>query len=772
MTISYRTLLLTLGFSAVALSAQVSFAAAAQEDRGLADIVVTAQKRTENLQSTPIAVSAVNAEMIRDRGIASAADLTAVAPSLTAATSPSSSTNMQLYIRGIGDNDPILTSDSPVGVYVDGIILGRSAGSAFDILDLERVEVLRGPQGTLYGRNTIGGAVNLITAKPADDFQVDLNVGAGNYGYYSLKTSVDTGDIAHTGFKARMTYLHKERNGVVDDLNAPANQDPGAYALDAFRGAASFERGAFKIDYGFDWSRREGYAPAFQLTVVRPDVLAYLEASPLLGGTAPQVSTKRLKEMRLHQGLIVDRVVGHTITAELDLGGATIRSLTGFRKWRNTNNHDNLDGNAGLVGFTVDPAILAPPYPFNPIGVTPIAMFSTQNKRRQNQFSQEINILGDVGDHFEYVVGGYYFNEKAHEYNPQNFLLVLPSPSPIQLTPTVTIDSFGVPLSSLTDYSHRNKSAAAFAQGTYHITNDLSITGGIRYTHDKKHLTQRAPFVRDLKTSFERVNYAVSANWQATPDMLVYARTASGYKAGGFNARSVNSGFDPESLTSYEIGIKSDWLDRRLRFNATGFYATHSDVQLQQFQAGSGGASSVTVNAGKARYWGIEAELTAKPVEVLTLGANLGYTDRKYRQFLILDPITNQEVDVKDTAKFVVGASTTISAWVQWDVAEFNFGRLSVRGDYDYRSKVYYHPSLVGTPYNEEIAGKPRHIFNGRIALTDIELKGAQAELSLWGKNILNKKYRLYGIDFGGMGYAGNTYADPATYGVDFRLKF
>src|SRR5262249_35155776 len=159
-------------------------------------------------------------------------------------------------------------------------------------------------------------------------------------------------------------------------------------------------------------------------------------------------------------------------------------------------------------------------------------------------------------------------------------------PVPIPLTPTVTLHSFGVQLNSLYDYDHINESKAAFAQGTYKLTPTLSVTGGVRYTDDSKHLEQRAPFDRDLRRSFHRVNYSASINWQATPNILLYARTASGYKAGGFNARSVNSGFEPESLTSYEAGIKSDLLDRRLRINLTGFYATHDKLQLQQFQAG------------------------------------------------------------------------------------------------------------------------------------------------------------------------------------------
>ncbi|WP_157105487.1 TonB-dependent receptor [Sphingomonas sp. TDK1] len=743
----------------------------AARDGGIADIVVTAQKRSENLQSTPLAITALNADTIKDKGIASAADLTAIAPSVSVTISPASATNMQLFIRGIGDVDPILTSDSPVGLYVDGVILGRASGSAFDILDLERIEVLRGPQGTLYGRNTIGGAVNLITVKPSQDFHAELDAGGGNLGFYQVRTSVDTGDIAKSGLTARFTYLHKQRNGFVDDPDSRDNRDPGAYVLDAVRAALRFRRGPLTLDYGFDYSDRSGYAAAFQLTAVRPDVLAYLQASPKLGGGTPNVSPNRLDRVFLNQGVMTDRVMGHTVTADLDLGGVTLRSLTGFRQWRNRNAGDDLGGNANLVGFTVSPAILAPPNPFLPLGVTPLTLFATQNVRRQHQFSQEFNILGRVGDHFDYVIGGYYFSEHSYERNPQNFLLALPSPVAIPLTPTLQINSFGVQLGSLYDYDHFNESKAGFVQGTYKVTSTLSVTGGVRYTDDSKRLEQRAPLTRTLNASFNRVNYSASIDWQATPTTLLYARTATGYKAGGFNARSVNSGYKPEALTSYEAGLKTDLFDRRLRLNLASFYATHTDLQLQQLQAGTGGASSITVNAGKARYWGLEAEITARPVDGVTVGSNIGYTNRKYLQFLILDPTTNRIVDVKDTARFQVGATTTISAFAQWDIAQLAIGKLSARLDYDYRGRIYFNPTTVGTPYNEVISGAPRSLFNARVALADIDLHGAKAELAVWGKNVFDQKYRLYGIDFGGLGFAGNTYAEPATYGIDFRIK-
>ena len=303
---------------------------------GIADIVVTAQKRSESIQSTPLAISALNSEMIKERGITSTGELSSLAPSLSIISAPAAATDVAVYIRGIGEIDTIMTADSPIGLYVDGIILGRSAGAAFDILDLERIEVLRGPQGTLYGRNTLGGAINLIAKKPGKDFGADINFSAGNYGFLQWKGSVDTGVIGDSGLSARFTYLHKQRNGYVNAIDVPSKRDPGAYELDAFRAAVHFEHDALTLDYSFDHSKRKSAPAAFQLTFLRPDVAEYLSHSPELGGPEVMISEKRLDRLRLNQGMVRDKVTGHTLNAELELGDITLRSLTGFRKWGST----------------------------------------------------------------------------------------------------------------------------------------------------------------------------------------------------------------------------------------------------------------------------------------------------------------------------------------------------------------------------------------------------------------------------------------------------
>ena len=738
----------------------------------LADIVVTAQKRAESLQSLPLAVSAVSAQTIEAKGIADISTLTAVAPSIAVTTAPASTANTSVFIRGVGDQEPILTADAPVSIYVDGIVLGRSTGAIFDLVDLERIEVLRGPQGTLYGRNTIGGAVNFITARPAETFGIKQKFTYGSFDQWQSRTTLDTGDIAGTGLKARLSYIHREQDGYVDDITAPDNRDPGALNIDAVRAALRFDNGgAFRADYAFDFNHREGFAAAFQPTVVSNRLLQFMAQSPALGGDGPIASTKRLSALVVDDdGLTTDKVWGHTLTLEADLGASlTLRSLTGYRRWKNDSRGEDLDGQGRILGLAVSPALLAGG-PFIPLGIREATFFSSTNTRSQKQWTQEFNLIGSIGDKFDFVTGVFYFTETSKELNPQYPNVVIPSAIPITVGDT-TLTSFFVPLTTILSYRHKSDSYAAFAQGTYKLTDALSITGGIRYTRDSKELNQTSPNPRLLERKFERVNWALSAEYRISPDVMTYARVVTGYKAGGFSARAVNAGYDPETMTSYEVGLKSELFDRRLRFNATAFLADRKDLQIQQSSIGSNGARSIVVNAGKARYQGVELETQALLATGLTVSASVGYVDRDYLEFFIRDPANDQLVDVANSARFIHSPATTINASVQYDFPRFDVGQLSLALDYNYRGKIYMTPTLIGTPLRDAIAGDPRSLFGARFTLSQVNVAGSEATIALWGRNLTNRKYRIHGIDFGSLGYAGNVYGEPRSIGVDVTLK-
>lgn len=777
MRLSKRALLAASAASWLMAGATASWAqeAAPAREGGLADIVVTAQKRAENLQDTPLAVSALTAETLQNRRIADISDISAAAPNLTTTITPSSTTNIAVHIRGIGESDPVLTVDSPVGIYVDGVVIGRTAGAVFDLVDLERVEVLRGPQGTLYGRNTTGGAVNFITAKPARSFKASHIFSYGRFDYFQSRTTVDTGELGDSGLAFKLSYLHKQVSGYADDLNQPDRRDPGANNVDAIRIAAGFDRGgAVRVDYAFDFNNSKSYSVPFQLAAARPDILAYLGNLQALGGNPVVIGRDRINRLRLNQGELRDEVMGHTLTAEFDLSDAiTLRSLTGYRQWDNSVERTDLDGNDGLRGFTVSPAILAPPNAFIPIGVRPVELFGASNNRFQSQWSQELNLLGKIGQSTDFVLGAFYFKEKARENNPQTLTLVLASPAPIPLGPGLSTSQFGVALNPQLIYRHRSESKAIFGQVTVRPMDRLGITAGLRYTEDKKHLDQTQPVtqIRELDAKFSQVNWAASLDYKVTNDMLFYARAATGYKAGGFNPRSVGGSFDPEKILSYEAGLKTEWFDRHLRVNVTGFHSRYKNLQVSQFLAGTGGASSITVNAGKSTYTGVEAEILASPLPGITINATGGYVDRKFKSFVIRDVATNQLIDVADEARFHYSASTTANAGAQYET-ELGFGQFLARLDWTYRSRIYFHPLDRLNPFNTVLSDGAVGRFDARVAVSDIAMGGARATIALWGKNITDKDYLYSGIDFGSLGFAGAVFAQPRTYGIDVRLDF
>ena len=323
-------------------------------------------------------------------------------------------------------------------------------------------------------------------------------------------------------------------------------------------------------------------------------------------------------------------------------------------------------------------------------------------------------------------------------------------------------------------YRHRNESKAVFGQATYRFTDKLSFTGGLRYTADEKKLYQESPFARQLERSFSKLNYSATLTYQATPDLMAYGRIASGYKAGGFNPRAINDGYDPESVTNYEVGVKSEFFDRRLRFNGTVFYADLKDKQLNQLVAGTGGASSQTINAGKADFKGVELEMEALPFDGLRLNASFGYVDRNFSELLALNPLTDKDQDYSDIAKFSYSASTTANVGGEYSIQDVAGGRLSFRLDWAYKSRVRFNilPGAPFSPFDKDIQAPGFGLLDGRIMLANVPMGGTEASFTLWGKNLTDKEYRTAGIDFGSLGFATSNYGEPRSYGVDMKVKF
>lgn len=757
----------------------------------LGDIVVTARRSAETLQDVPVAVSALGSDFIERQNIASAADVPQFTPSLTVAVQPSSLSAASIFIRGVGNNEPSAVSEQGVGVYLDGVYLARAGGAVFDLVDLERVEVLRGPQGTLFGRNTIGGAMQLITRKPADTMGVTAKAGYARFNDWYVRARLDTGYIIGDVIKASIAAQHRQSNGFVNNTLTPSKRDPGSVNAESFALGLQGDFGDLTVNYNFDYDTRVGAPAFFQVVATTPLAQDYFSQSPSFGGAPFNVSPDR--QGTVQQAGFVDRngdlrntaknkIQGHALTVSYEATDElTIKSITGYRKFFQ-DTILNLSGNGVLRGPVVD--FTSPTL----VSVQQVTPYGGNNApQRQWQFSQELQALGKVGD-ISYLLGMYYFYEKSSEYNRQALTIVTPVaglpflgfPQSVAdgiaaLNPGLT--TIGVNANPIQAFGGTAQSMAFFGQVSWKpsaLDDRLEITAGGRYTGDDKsvYLAGDVFPVQRGNRSFDNFSWLGSVSYDIARDVMVYGRVSTGYRSGGLNPRaSFINAFSPETATAYEAGIKSQFFGNRLRLNVAGFITDYDDLQIQQFAASSGGATALIVNAGKVRLTGFEAEATALPFPGFQIDGSVGYVKFDYKEFLFRDPATDTLLNVADQAR-----GTYTPKWSVHLGAEYSHSvgdmLVRLRGDYSYRTKMYFNALDITAPFNEELAAPAQTNVRARLSVEEIELGSGQLSVGLWGDNLLNQKKLNFGIDFGSLGFAGATFMKPISYGVDARISF
>lgn len=778
-----------------------SLAAQAQESTAskgqIEDIVVTARRTAEVLQDTPVSVTAFSQDFLDRQNVQQVDKIAQFTPNLVISKQPSSLTAASILIRGVGQTEPSAVAEPGVGMYLDGVYIARTGGAILDLVDLERIEVLRGPQGTLFGRNTIGGAVQLVSRTPTDDFGIEEKLGYGSFDSWYSKTTLNTGYIAGSPFKAIVSYQHRQTDGWVDNKLTPSHRDPYGLNSDAIWARVHGDLSdALKVDYSFDWNKRRGQPSYFQLVAGTPDVLNYFGRSASLGGDPLIFSRERLRE-GLQEGF-TDRdgeyrwdsrskSVGHSLTVEYEAGDfLTLKSISAYRTF-DQDTILGLSGNGNLLGVVFDPT--SPTF----TSVQRVTTYQGNNApQSQKQYSQEFQATGTAGD-VSYVAGAYYFYEKASEFNNQFLTIVSPvagltnfgfPPAFVGAIQALNpgLDLIGINAFPPGNFGGTSESYAVFGQASWKpaaLDHKLELTGGIRYTWDYKTIFidndgNRTPDVEG-RVDFTNLSWLGSASYEITDGIMVYGRVSTGYKGGGFNPRTtVLNGFDPEKVLAYEAGLKADWFDRRLRTNVALYYTDYKDKQINQFASGTGGATSIILNAGKARIQGVEFEATAVPVDGLTLSGSVGYTDPKFKEFAFRDPATNMIIDVADEARFSNVPKWNYNVSAQYQFPSFGFGELLAQANYSYRSKMYFFPLDRVNIFNEDIASPGQGTLSARLTLSEIALggTGAMMEISAWGENLADNDKLLYGIDFGGLGFGGASFAEPRSFGIDVKFSY
>lgn len=728
---------------------------------GMDTIIVTARRRAESVQDAPLAITALSAASLEKMNVQSSRDIDARVPNLSLSPSPGgAATTLVAYIRGIGEYAPNFTNDASVGVYVDGVYRARMGGNLTELPDLERLEVLRGPQGTLFGRNTTGGALNIVTRAPSDVLGGNVRLGYGSDNELVASGTINSGEIGSTGVKARVGVFHRQRDGYVDNILTRSKDDPGAVNTTAFSGALTGEiLPGLTFDYRGDYTRTRSISDVSQIRAASPEVIAYFSKSPQYGGAPFVVSDRYLSKLAQAGTLPATRIRSHGNALTTEYAVSDDFSIKSITAWRGLSIRENtqLDGNGVLMGEVLGIT--------GPVVVSPYAALPS-SRRKQNQFSQELQLLGKAGD-LDYVAGLFYFNERVSEYAPYFMTFVIDANTALNMQPT-------------TAYSAASKSYAAFGQVSWRpaaLDSRLELTAGGRYTHDTREMDQKNEMDgvalpgRRLDRKFNNFSWTASASYKLSPDIMTFARVATGYKAGGFNPQSVNDGYGAMKATSGEVGFKADLADRRLRINAAAFYTDYNDLQVTQFVAGSGGTTNETVNAGRANYKGVEFEIAVIPAPGFRIEGSVGYVDPKYKKFLYRDPVTDQLVDVADQARFAYVSKTTASVGAEYDTS-IGFGELTIRVDYSFKSGRYWNVLDRDSPYNAAIRAGNSNNLSARVSVGKIPVAGGEWEVAAWADNLLNRHVIVGGIDYGSLGFGGVTYNRPRHGGVQLRANY
>lgn len=790
----------------------------AADDGGLAEIVVTATRRDSNLQTTPIAVTAVDQSLIQQSNPRTIGDLAVFVPNFSAATITGFNA-ASFSIRGVGQNTIIVYFEPPVAVLVDDFVVPSVQTQLLDTFDVSQVEVLRGPQGTLFGKNTSGGAVVVKTKPPVlGEIGVEGRVQAGSFGTANVAGAfnVPIGDtIAFRGVIGHQQSSGYYRNGGCFGPVTPFAAGPIA---DKFRGVAGCGDGR-RLGGADVWNGRaklllepsDRFNALLQYEMLRDrsDSVPAVNETPnsprfVFAGLGLQQQFKPGSTDPLDNAAVTDRndgfifmgrgqrinVDGVYLNMNLDIGDVgTLTSVSGFRKQisRLPNTYP------GVAPIAPDGTVLS--------------LFDASRDDDRKTYQQELRFASTFDGPFQFVAGGFFQKDKT-------------SYCVTELLGFLDLTGGPLPFGNWNDEPYilcnaqKAKSTAVFLEGTYKITPELTFTAGGRYTWERKTFFGRQQvFVPQLNGGFDpsitidsaldanvfdypanvirvraRANeptYRASLGWQATPDIFAYATYSHGFKGGGFNDQigtfapfqnangtqnldlfaAASAATKPEKADSYEAGVKTEFFDRRVRFNLTGFHVIYNDLQKQIVVplVVNGQPFQVTTffNAAKAEVNGAEVELTAVPTRGLTLRGVLGYLDAKYKDYVTPIPagydLSTAPLDRAPKWQWTVDASYEVP------IGDY---KLLLNGNANYVGRNLFTQSIDNPDDNTFL--NARTLFNASVTLSEID---DRYYVRLIGQNLSDKRYRTASQVVAGL-WRNSQFGAPRYYGVELGFKF
>ncbi len=803
--------------------------AVATPQRGvqLEEIVVTAQRRASSLQDTPISIEAFGAEKLELRGIGGLEDLGANVPSMVVEPHPLSNTTLRITIRGVGITDSQVTQDPAVGIYIDGVYLARSVGLALDLADIERMEVLRGPQGVLYGRNSTGGAVNIISRRPSPDaFDMSHKLTVGQRNKLIGKSTMNlplTDDLA-----VKLALLGRQSDGFVE--NTGAGEDFGDRKAFGLRFDTRWLAGdGLTVDYGYDFTdlsyvnymfqgvlppdSDQGLAEYFKPYAVASSVYSDRRLHALASGAPMEASTAT--------------VSGHTLTASKLFDSFELKYIGAVRNLEDAQ-YPDLSGGGGETGYRLD---------FNAYDSAAARMVNNGEatplvipKTFQTQWSHELQIAGDAWDNrLSYIAGLYYFTEDGGEDGGPVHHIQSATIDPQQSEPLFgqlpaeqrnLLREEGNPrLSAYWNYLYgiENKAYAAFGQISLRpdwLDQRLNFTLGLRASRDERYAIKnfiQRQFVEgrasdqsltaipvpgaaigasddfvDVKayTAYGDLSPSANVQFEITERANAYLSYSTAYKSGGFNLRdpqvSADSGaasdgknygfgfvegFRPERVTSYELGLKSEWMQRALRLNGAAFYSDYEDMQTN-FQIPGTISDTKALNAGKARLTGIEVDGSLIPARNLILGFQYGYLDADVLEVINIDGENEAHL-----YPFIAAPPHSGVLFADWTFATLARGELRAYLNWNYMG------DRKGFVITEDRRGKTAidgyGLLNARLMLNRLRIgQSGNLDIALWGKNLLDKEYELTAIAPLPQTDRGVIWGEPRQIGLDLIYHY
>jgi iron complex outermembrane recepter protein len=773
----------------VATLALIPHPAIAQEPANgnrLGDIIVTARKREESIQTVPVAVSAISPQELEQGFTPDLRDIAGRVPSLVVDTVTAGPSAAAISIRGISFEDIEKSFDPAVGVVVDGVFIGTNTGQLLDAFDLQSLEVLRGPQGTLFGRNTIGGVINIRRTRPTGELGVKASIGYSKFDTVQGRLVANLpkfGDIlALKGF-----FYYDKTGGYY--RNVTLGRRDGKYRTWT-GGATALITPIDNIEatITYEHMNERGETVATALSETGRDVICLaLPIGP--GGSivrpfAPASNCDRTglsarggyTTFTNTPGPVRNNTDSVTAEIKIDLGGAKLTSVTGYRRNKEDVSQD-FDG-------------------------TSISFFDTRRRQTYKQLSQEVRLDGNIGESISGVLGTYYFDSNYKLLQNTTF-------GPGVLAPT--------PVALRQDVDHDVTSYAGFADVDVKLTNNFSLNAGARYTKDKKDIVNNYGQVAALVAlsipswngecvsvvgllapgvprygpgtnctggrSFDKFTFRAGANYKTDAGQLLYASFSRGFRSGGFNGRAASptslGPYEPETVDSFEIGLKADWLDQRLRTNFAIYHTNYKNAQEEVVQPTPPGSANpqetVVRNASKKKITGFEAELTAKPVDSFTMNASFAYTNARYASFLndingdnIPDNVSGLEPRRAPKYTFSFGGHYE---------KEIGDGKLDLNASFRYVDE--YYTSIV----RDSIAGARGVVINDSRSLAEarevvdvaasytINMGAAETKVTVFGRNLLDDRGLSSTLPVAGLFTFGAS-RPPRTFGGEVQVKF